>query len=55
MKYFLNVLNDFLLDENHTRKELAIGKDEKGKDFVDKGSEIYQGNLPDGANLFLFG
>ncbi len=22
---------------------------EKAKEFVDKGSEIYQGNLPDGA------
>jgi hypothetical protein len=26
-----------------------LGKAEKAKEFVDKGSEIYQGNLPDGA------
>ena len=30
-------------------KALAVGMAEKAKEFVDKGSEIYQGNLPDGA------
>ncbi len=28
-------------------KALAVGMAEKAKEFVDKGSEIYQGNLPD--------
>jgi hypothetical protein len=26
-----------------------LGMAEKAKEFVDKGSEIYQGNLPEGA------
>jgi hypothetical protein len=26
-----------------------LGMAEKAKEFVDKGSKIYQGNLPDGA------
>ena len=30
-------------------KALAVGMAEKAKEFVDKGSEIYQGNLPDGG------
>jgi phosphomethylpyrimidine synthase len=30
-------------------KALAVGMAEKAKEFVDKGSEIYQGNLPDGV------
>ncbi|HMS39420.1 MAG TPA: phosphomethylpyrimidine synthase ThiC [Pyrinomonadaceae bacterium] len=30
-------------------KALAVGMAEKAKEFVDKGSEIYQGNVPDGA------
>jgi phosphomethylpyrimidine synthase len=30
-------------------KALAVGMSEKAKELVDKGSEIYQGNLPDGA------
>jgi phosphomethylpyrimidine synthase len=30
-------------------KALAVGMAEKAKEFVDKGSEIYQGNLPEGA------
>jgi len=30
-------------------KALAVGMAEKAKEFVEKGSEIYQGNLPDGA------
>ena len=29
--------------------EIAVGMAEKAKEFVDKESEIYQGNLPDGA------
>ncbi len=28
-------------------KALAVGMAEKAKEFVDKGSEIYQGNVPD--------
>jgi hypothetical protein len=28
---------------------LAVGMAEKAKEFVEKGSEIYQGNVPDGA------
>ncbi len=31
-------------------KALAVGMAEKAKEFVEKGSEIYQGNLPEGAN-----
>ena len=30
-------------------KALAVGMSEKAKEFVDKGGEIYQGNVPDGA------
>lgn len=30
-------------------KALAVGMAEKAKEFVKSGSEIYQGNLPDGA------
>ena len=30
-------------------KVLAVGMAEKAKEFVDKGSEIYQGNVPEGA------
>lgn len=30
-------------------KALAVGMAEKAKEFVDKGSEIYRGNLPEGA------
>jgi phosphomethylpyrimidine synthase len=30
-------------------KALAVGMAEKAKEFIEKGSEIYQGNLPDGA------
>ncbi len=30
-------------------KALAVGMSEKAKEFVEKGSEIYHGNLPDGA------
>jgi phosphomethylpyrimidine synthase len=30
-------------------KALAVGMAEKAKEFVEKGSEIYHGNLPDGA------
>ena len=29
---------------------LAVGMSEKAKEFVEKGSEIYHGNLPDGTN-----
>jgi hypothetical protein len=28
---------------------MTIGMAEKAKEFIDKGSEIYQGNLPDRA------
>jgi phosphomethylpyrimidine synthase len=30
-------------------KALAVGMTEKAKEFVATGSEIYHGNLPDGA------
>jgi len=30
-------------------KALAVGMAEKAKEFVDKGSEIYHGNVSDGA------
>ena len=33
-------------------KALAVGMAEKAKEFVDKGSEIYQGNLPEGEDYY---
>jgi hypothetical protein len=30
-------------------KNFTVGMAEKAKEFVDKGSEIYQGNVPDGV------
>ncbi len=31
--------------------KIAVGMAEKAKEFVDKGSEIYQGNLSEGVDL----
>jgi phosphomethylpyrimidine synthase len=30
-------------------KALAVGMSEKAKEFTDKGSEIYHGNIPEGG------
>jgi len=32
-------------------KALAVGMAEKSREFVDTGSEIYHGNLPEGVDL----
>jgi phosphomethylpyrimidine synthase len=43
-------VREFAAKEGVTEeKALAVGMAEKAKEFVDKGSEIYQGNLPDGV------
>jgi len=43
-------VRDFAAKEGiETEKALAVGMSEKAKEFVEKGSEIYQGNLPEGA------
>jgi len=43
-------VREFAKEQNiETEKALAVGMAEKAKEFVDKGSEIYQGNLSDGA------
>jgi len=35
--------------KHRSQKALAVGMAEKAKEFIATGSEIYQGNLPDGA------
>ncbi len=43
-------VREFAAKEGVTEeKALAVGMAEKAKEFVESGSEIYQGNLPDGA------
>lgn len=43
-------VREFAKEQNiEEEKALAVGMAEKAKEFIDKGSEIYQGNLPDGA------
>ena len=42
-------VRDYANEQNiETEKALAVGMSEKAKEFVDKGTEIYQGNLPNG-------
>ncbi|HEX8286356.1 MAG TPA: phosphomethylpyrimidine synthase ThiC [Pyrinomonadaceae bacterium] len=44
-------VREFAKEQNiEEEKALAVGMAEKAKEFVDKGSEIYQGNLPEGIN-----
>lgn len=48
MKIMRNV-GKFAREQNiEEEKTLAVGMAEKAKDFVDKRSEIYHGNLPVG-------
>jgi len=43
-------VREFAKEQNiEEEKALAVGMAEKAKEFVDKGSEIYHGNLPDAA------
>ncbi|HQZ82462.1 MAG TPA: phosphomethylpyrimidine synthase ThiC [Pyrinomonadaceae bacterium] len=43
-------VREFAAEQNiEAEKALAVGMSEKAKEFVKSGSEIYQGNLPDGA------
>ncbi|MCO5332398.1 MAG: hypothetical protein M9893_00005, partial [Pyrinomonadaceae bacterium] len=43
-------VRDFAAKEGVSEeKALAVGMSEKAREFVESGSEIYQGNLPDGA------
>ncbi len=43
-------VREFAKEQNiEEEKALAVGMAEKAKEFVEKGSEIYQGNVPDGA------
>jgi phosphomethylpyrimidine synthase len=44
-------VREYAAHENiEAEKALAVGMAEKAKGFVATGSEIYHGNLPDGAN-----
>ncbi|MBE7514988.1 MAG: hypothetical protein HS105_00005, partial [Chloracidobacterium sp.] len=43
-------VREFAKEQNiEEEKALAVGMAEKAKEFVESGSEIYQGNLTDGV------
>ena len=43
-------VRDYANSQNiEAEKALAVGMSEKAKEFVATGSEIYHGNVPDGA------
>ena len=43
-------VREYAKEQNiEAEKALAVGMAEKAKGFVESGSEIYHGNLPDGA------
>ena len=43
-------VREFAKEQNVAEeKALAVGMAEKAKEFVDRGSEIYQGNVPEGG------
>lgn len=51
LKILLNsIVHDFAKEQNtEEEKALAVGMAEKAKEVVAAGSEIFHGNLPDGA------
>jgi hypothetical protein len=44
-------VREYAKEQNvEAEKALVVGMAEKAAEFVDKGSEIYQGNLPEGGH-----